>query len=288
MKKLCLPLLLCSAMLASAAYGQSDPAKATERQFEEVMTFARAEHLHEWPFGAIMREVGGRFLAAPYAAGLLDAPDKETLIVDLTRFDCVLYVEVVLALARGVALEDYGFDSFATRLRELRYRGGEINGYCSRLHYFSDWILNNEARGLVTNITQAIGGEPLDKSLTFMSEHRGSYPRFATNDSLFRGIKSMEDALADFEMRHVPQANIREVYDLLQDGDILALSTHIKGLDVTHTGLAFAQDDGGFGLLHASTSGGVKVSDDLQAYVEGNKAQIGVVVVRPADPRRDR
>lgn len=261
------------------------PDTATKRLFNDVMAFARAERLHERSFGEIMQAVGMQFLRTPYVAGMLDEPEQETLIVDLTGFDCVLYVEAVLALARGIAVEDYTYKTFAGYIHEQRYRGGAMNGYCSRLHYFSEWIADNEARGAVRNITQALGGRKLDKRLTFMSEHRPSYPRFATNDSLFRGIRTMERDLAGLEVFHIPQDEIHTVYSRLQPGDIIATSTHIKGLDVTHTGLAFDHKDGGIGFLHASTSGGVKVSPDLQDYIQNNKVQIGIVVARPVDPR---
>ena len=76
------------------------------------------------------------------------------------------------------------------------------------------------------------------------------------------------------------------MYDHLRPGDIIATATHIKGLDVTHSGLAYANDNGSIGFLHASSSsGGVKVSPDLQRYVENISIQIGIVVARPTDPR---
>ncbi len=171
------------------------PDSTTEQLFKDVMAFARAERLHERPFGEIMQAVGMRFLQTPYVTGMLDEPEKETLIVDLTGFDCVLYVEAVLALARGIAVEDYAYETFVGHIRDQRYRDGAMNGYCSRLHYFTEWIANNEARGTVKNITQILGGDLLDKRLTFMSGHRESYPRFATNDSLFQGIQAMEHRL---------------------------------------------------------------------------------------------
>ncbi len=276
------------AMPVRPAVLQSDvpaPDSTTEQLFKDVMAFARAEGLHERPFGEIMQAVGMRFLQTPYVVGMLDEPEKETLIVDLTGFDCVLYVEAVLALARGIAVEDYAYETFVGHIRDQRYRDGAMNGYCSRLHYFTEWILNNEARGTVKNITQTLGGDLLDKRLTFMSGHRESYPRFATNDSLFQGIQAMEHRLADLDHYTIPQDRIRAVYDRLRPGDIIATSTHIEGLDVTHTGLVYAHPGGGIGFLHASTSGGVKVSPDLQDYIQNNTVQIGIVVARPVDPR---
>ena len=96
----------------------------------------------------------------------------------------------------------------------------------------------------------------------------------------------MEHRRADLEHYTIAQDRIRAVYDRLRPGDIIATSTHIEGLDVTHTGLVYAHGGGGIGFLHASTSGGVKVSPDLQDYIQNNKVQIGIVVARPVDPRK--
>ncbi len=272
----------------TVAHGQPGAVTASEQVFERVMAEARRTALHEASLGSIMREVGLQLRGAPYAAGLLDKPGEEELVVDLTQFDCVLYVEVVLAMALGVALHDHGFGSFKERLRSLRYRAGRMDGYCSRLHYFTEWIRDNEARGHVHDITRSIGGVPLEKVLNFMSRHRDSYPRLAQSDSLFRGILEMERSLVEMALFHIPQDQIRLAYGALRDGDILAMSTSVEGLDVTHTGLAYAQPDGSFGMLHASTSGGVMVSPDLADYVRANSVQAGIIVARPVDPRHTR
>lgn len=253
--------------------------------FREVMAYARAQNLHQRPFGEIMQAVGMQFVGTPYKAGLLDEPAEETLMLRFDGFDCVLFVETVLAMARGIAVQDYSFDTFAQHIEDQRYRDGAMNGYCSRLHYFSEWIADNEARGTVRNVTAALGGERFEKHLTFMGDHRDSYPRFATNDSLFQGIQAMEADLADLDLYYIPQARIREVYGALAPGDIIALATSIEGLDVTHTGLVYKDAQGQTGLLHASASGEVKVSPDLQKYVENNKIQVGIVVARPLAPR---
>lgn len=261
------------------------PDSTTRRLFEEVMAYARAENLHERPFGEIMQTIGLRFEGTPYVTGMLDEPEEETLIVNLTGFDCVLFIETVLALAQGIAQEDYAYATFADNVRALRYRDGVMNGYCSRLHYFSEWIADNENDGTIENLTDDLGGRLLDTQLTFMSEHRDAYPRLAENDSLFQGIQEMEADLAHLDIYYIPQDQIRTVYDRLQPGDILATATDIGGLDVSHSGLVYKGPDGSTGFLHASTTGGVKVSPDLQRYVEKNKRQIGIVVARPIDPR---
>jgi cell wall-associated NlpC family hydrolase len=249
------------------------------------MSYARAEQLHTRPLGEIMQAIGLQFLRKPYVAGLLDEPAEETLVVTFAKFDCVLFVETALAMARGIAVEDYTYETFARHLREQRYRDGALNGYCSRLHYFSEWIADNEVRGTVENVTRALGGAPLDKQLTFMGAHRQSYPRLVASDSLFQCIRGMEADLAGLALYYIPQDRIRAVYDRLQAGDIVAMATKIGGLDVVHTGLVHANYDGSKGLLHASTKNGVVVSPDLQAYVQNIPNQIGIVIARPLDPR---
>jgi hypothetical protein len=245
------------------------------------MAYARAQRLHERPIGEIMQAVGARFKGKPYMAGLLDEPAEEVLVCRLDGFDCVTFVETALAMARGIAEQNYSYETFQGNVKDTRYRGAELDGYCSRLHYWSEWIIDNEIRGNVENITAELGGTRLDKEINFMTTHRDLYPRFATDDEVFECVQQMEERIGSVELYYIPKDRIRAAYDGLQAGDIIATATNIAGLDVTHTGLVYDGGDGGKGLLHASTSGGVKVSPDLQDYVQNNSKLIGIVVVRP-------
>ena len=257
------------------------PDSTTQRLFDGVMAYARANDLSDAPLGVAMQALGLQFLEKPYLAGVLDEPAEETLVCRLDGFDCVTFLESALALARGIRQDDYSYETYARHMLEQRYRDGAMEGYCSRLHYFSEWIADNEARGNVRDITAEIGGIPYEKTINFMSTHRESYPRFAANDSVYQCVVEMEAEMENLDLHYIPQDRIREVYDALQAGDIIATATNIEGLDVTHTGLVYDHGDGRKGLLHASTSGGVKVSPDLQAYIQDNRSQIGIVVARP-------
>ena len=275
---------------AEAAQAPADTVEAaraaTLAAFDAILDDAAAQGVAGRPYGEIVQWVGEQLLGRPYRAGMLDAPSTETLVVDLTAFDCVLYIENVLAIARAIALGDPTYEAYADHVRALRYRGGELDGYCSRLHYFSDWIRDNERGGVVQNVTPMIGGVRFEKTLTFMGENRDAYPKMAV-DSTYACIVDMEAALAGIELFYVPQDRISRVYDSLRAGDIIATATSIGGLDVTHTG--FVHKAGRrTGFMHASlSSNAVKVSDDLQSYVQGIRSQVGVVVVRPLDPRGD-
>ena len=255
-----------------------DPDSTTLRLFDEAM----AQDLRTRSIGEVMQEIGRYFEGRPYLAGTLDLPNEEMLVCRLDGFDCVTFVETALAMARGVVEEDYTYDTFAERLLEQRYRDGTLDGYCSRLHYFSEWIADNDRRGNVQALTADLGGVPFEGPINFMTENRGSYPHIAENDSLYACIGEMEDAVNELDLVYIPQDRIASVYDRLQAGDIIGTATHLDGLDITHTGLVYDHGDGRKGFLHASTSGGVKVSPDLQSYVQNNGVQIGIVVARPA------
>ena len=268
-----------------AAPAPETDSSRTAQAFRAILDAAAAQDVASRPYGEIVQWTGEQLIGRPYVAGMLDAPPSETLVVDLTAFDCVLYIENVLAISRMIALGQTDYADYAAGVEALRYRGGTLDGYCSRLHYFSEWILDNGARGGLENITAAIGGERLDKRLTFMGEHRESYPHLAS-DETYACIVDMEASLTDAELFYVPQDRIAGVYDALQPGDIVATATSIGGLDVTHTGFVH-KTDAHTGFMHASLSSDrVKISDDLQSYVQGIKSQIGVVIARPLDPRR--
>lgn len=262
----------------SANYVMDD---VSSRVFRDVMAYAQEENLHEEPLGEVMQALGLRLQGQPYVAGILDVPGDESLICRLDGFDCVTFVETAFAMARAVKAENYSEEAFRENILETRYRGGEMDGYCSRIHYFTEWVVDNEARGNVEDVTEEVGGRPLDKQFNFMTQNREKYPRLVDNDELFGCIREMEAELATHTFHFIPQNEIRRAYPRLQAGDILALVTDIEGLDVTHTGLVHANEDGTKGLLHASTSGGVVVSPDLQSYVTNNRRQIGILVARP-------
>ncbi len=256
----------------------------TMAAFDRVMSIAHDGAFHDRPFGEIVQAVGEVLMGTPYRDGLLDVGSEETLVVDLTEFDCVLYVENVLALARGIAEGDYSFAAYVENLESLRYRDGTMDGYCSRLHYFTDWIFDNASREHVTNITQAIGGEALPKTLNFMTTHRDAYARLVS-DTTFSCIVGMEEAIRNRQLFYVPQDRIEELYGLLEPGDVIATATDIGGLDVTHTGFVRRSEDGAVGFLHASATGEVKVAEDLVNYIAAHDFQIGIIVARPIDPR---
>ena len=121
----------------------------------------------------------------------------------------------------------------------MRYRSGTMAGYASRLHYITDWALDNSHRGNLREITSSMPKAVYtEKNLDFMSTHADAYPQLADSAQL-AGIKAIERNFRHIRIYYIKSADVDtpEVQNALQSGDIVALSTKIKGLDVTHMGI---------------------------------------------------
>ncbi len=258
------------------------PTTAESQSFERVINRVKTMQLSQKPMGEIMQAIALDFLGSSYKAGLLDKTQKEELFISLNQFDCVLFVETVLALSRNMALAQYQYQDLARQITNIRYRDGKIEGYCSRLHYFSDWIDDNQKRGHVKDITRQLGGVSLNKTLNFMSNNRQSY-RQLKNDINYGCIKEVEANLKNLSLDYIPTDKIESIYQDLEPGDIIGVVTNIAGLDTTHTGLVYRQGKQ-TGLIHASPAGRVTIAVDLEKYIRNVDRAIGIFVVRPLKP----
>ena len=238
-----------------------------------------AANTQQASIGEIIQQVGAQLLGAEYKAGLLDRSTQETLFISLKQFDCLLFIETVLAIAHNIQQQEYSYQAFTSKVEDQRYWNGKINGYCSRLHYFSDWIADNAKRGNVNNITRQLGGVRITKKLDFMTSHRSSYANLAKSDLNFKCIARVEDNLST-TFDYIPTKNIRKIYSQLKPGDIIGVATNIAGLDFTHTGFVYQQPNGNLGLIHASPAGQVVIAKDLQNYIGNVENAIGIVVTR--------
>ena len=250
--------------------------EAVEKKINEIDGYLNSD------FGSTIVSVGKTFLKTPYVAKTLEIGDTETLVVNLQGLDCTTFVENVLAFSMLLRQKENSFDAFVENLEVIRYKDGAINGYASRLHYFSEWIANNAKKGILKDITGEIGGTEITKDINFMSTHRDLYP-FLADDTNFDKIKASENYLNSQAICVLAQDKISENEHLIQSGDIIALATSINGLDVTHTGIATREKDGRIHLLHASTgSMEVEVSKlPLADYLKGIKSNTGIMVARP-------
>lgn len=236
------------------------------------------------PIGDVIGEVGKSFIDTDYVAGTLDKNMSESLVINLTGLDCVTFVENCLTFARCIKLGKTTFDDYKAELKKIRYRDGVIDGYSSRLHYFCDWIWDNEAKGIVKNITADIGGVSYNKNIDFMTTHTKSYKQLS-NSAELDGIKAAEDAINSRYYYYIPAKDISKSYDQMQTGDIIATTTNIGGLDVTHTGYVYKDSSGTYFMHASSKSKKVIISgEELQEYVAGDSKKTGIMIARPLEP----
>jgi Protein of unknown function (DUF1460) len=243
-----------------------------------------ADGLSSLSMGDAIIEIGESFEGTEYVAGTLDKNMSESLVINLTGLDCVTFVENCLTFARCVKKGKTSFDDYKAELKKIRYRGGSIDGYSSRLHYFCDWITDNEEKGVVKNITAEIGGVEYNKKINFMSTHTGSYKQM-NDESNIAKIAAAEEAINSRYYYYIPKNDISKVYDSLQNGDIIATTTSIGGLDVTHTGCVAKGADGGTYFLHASSKSKqvIMSSNQLADYVSEDSKRTGIMVARPLE-----
>ncbi len=249
---------------------------------ERTFSVAADMNLARRPIGEVVVGIGKLFKGAPYEAHTLEKPDVEQLVINLEVFDCVTLVENALALARCLKKGMTTFKAYTDELQMIRYRGGVLDGYPSRLHYFSDWIHDNEQKGYVKDVSREIGGaEPFRKEINFMSENRDRY-RQLSNEDYFRVIEEQEEVINNREYYFIPKGNFHMYEENMQEGDILGFTTNIRGLDIQHTALAIKVDDK-FHALHAPEVGrAVEITGkNLMEYMTMNRRMTGMMVARP-------
>lgn len=269
--------LLCT---AGPGFGQKVTAADLDRAIFRSLLEGLVSESSETPGGAMI-QVGKALIGTPYKEKTLEVGQREHLVVNLRGMDCTTYVENVLVISRMMQKGEQRWSRYLKELEKVRYRHGKIKGYPSRLHYFTDWIRDNERKGLVMDVTEAIGGVTLYKPINFMGTHRELYPYLASEEH-FQQIRIQESELSAAPICVLPTEEVAGAESRIQPGDIIALATDIKGLDVTHTGIAIRMDDGRIHLLHASTKGSVMISElPLAEYLKGIRNNIGIVVARP-------
>ncbi len=274
---------------------------------EETVTWAVERGYDTLGIGDLIARIGETFVGTPYAPYTLEVPGEESLVIELEELDCVTFVENVLALARLVQMapddlippddattsgEDRGVDGAGDRqrtlfsgiLEDIRYRGGELYEYPSRLHYFSEWISDNEGMGILHDLSRELGGVADDEPIDFMTTHPDAYRQLGEDRAFLGELRQIEARLSNEPRYFVPEDRLAAVEDRIRDGDNIAATSTVEGLDIAHTGIALWRN-GRLHLLHAPlVDGVVEISEaPLAERIQRIGGQDGVMVARPLD-----
>jgi hypothetical protein len=280
---LSLAAMFTPAIVPGHTSAESRP-ESDEEIFARVMKLAGQENVASLPIGDGMAVIGLSFVGVPYRAHTLETPGDECLVVNLRELDCTTFMENVLVLTRCSKKGSRSFADYKKELQFVRYRGGIIDGYPSRLHYFIDWVGDNEAKKILSDATRTLGGGRIDKKIDFMSTHPESYAQLKAAGFVER-IVATEKSLTHRGFYAVPRDKVPGIARKLRNGDIIGTVTSMKGIDVSHTGLIVVQD-GVPKFLHAPLSGGhVQLADgSIADHVSRNRSVSGIIVARPDEP----
>jgi cell wall-associated NlpC family hydrolase len=227
--------------------------------------------------GAQMVRAAGDLLGQPYVAGTLEELPEEKLCIYLTRTDCILFVETCLGLVR-TARQSGDFETLAGELLQSRYRGGVCSRYEDRLHYTTEWARQGVARGVLEDMTGALGGVRYDHPVNYMSRHPEAYARMKDVDA----IAAFEDGINALPSSYIPKNRVSQALKGIRNGDIILFNTTVEGLDVSHCAIAKVDPGKPVRFIHASTGANKVVveSRTLEEYVTGRKAVTGIQVYR--------
>jgi len=276
---------LCSMLYATSVSAQIYSEKDVE-VCNSKFFLAVDKNLSDKPIGDVIAEIGKSFIGTDYEAQALEKDGEEQLVINLTGLDCTTFLENALVFARLAKKGKTTFEDYQAELTYIRYRDGIIDQYPSRLHYFCDWIYDNEKKGIVNDITPKIGGEPVKFDLNFMSTHPESYKHLKENPRFISIIKDQEKEISTRTYFYIPEEKISYMENKIHNGDLIAFTTSVNGLDIGHTGIAVKESDGRIHLLHSPNVGyKVQITENpLTEYVKKIKRHTGIMVLRMVEP----
>ena len=250
-------------------------------------TLAVDKSMSEKPINEVVIEIGKSFLKTDYVANTLEKEGNEQLVINLTGLDCTTFLETSLTFARCIKKDKTSFEDYQNELTFIRYRDGKLDKYPSRLHYFSDWIYNNQQKGIVKDITEEIGGKEIKFNLNFMSENPKYYKQLQENPEFIPVIRKQEKEINARQYYYIPEDDIEKIESKIQSGDLIALTTSDKGLDIGHVGIAIKMDSGRIHFLHAPLAGSkVQITETpLSDYAKKIKKHTGIIVLRVLEPK---
>jgi hypothetical protein len=248
--------------------------------YERLIKYSGVKQLEYKTLPEIELEVATQFIGTPYVGHTLEKDSVENLVINLRELDCTTFMENVLAFSLCIKNKTTTFNDYCEMLVKMRYRNGEVYGYPSRLHYTTDWLMNNQAKGLIKIVSEDFGTSDFDSKVDFMSTHPQNYKQLVNNEYVEQ-MKQHELRISETKLKLIPKGKINETADKIKDGDIIAISTTVPGLDFSHVAIAAWKNDRLY-FIHASSSAKTVIFSDktLQDYLAAMKNCDGIIVGR--------
>ncbi len=216
----------------------------------------------------IQDSVGTPYHDGPLGEGPQAAYDTDPLI-DLSRADCVTFVEQSVALASASSLSE------ATELlQRYRYKDGQIDFQYRNHFMLVDWTPNNP---WCLESTGKLGIET--KTVT----------RTISKSAFFRRVKAPElgQDIPDREVTvtYIPIEQAEALAKAIKKPSLVVFIGHVDWLFALHCGIFMPDGDGSGKLYHASSVAGKVAAMNLESYAASqSKRYLGMAVYEIGDP----
>jgi len=231
----------------------AQPRRLSRRRVEQLLSKSKSYR----SAGSRIEILSRHFVGHPYQINPLigSADTPEVFTVSLDAFDCVTYIETILALSLAK-----NTDEFLEYLRKIRYGGGRVT-WERRNHYMTEWIRSNVRAGALKRMSLPTDVAQVVKERTL------------------NGVPGLPPVRARFSC--VPRPAIGKLTGRLQTGDLIFFASTRKHLDVFHCGIVIREGNRTL-VRHASRSKGGVVEQDLNDFLKANR-MAGVIIARPKE-----
>lgn len=256
--------------------------------FKRIVDKAVAEKWTKLPIGDLMGKIARELEGTPYVGFTLETSlDKESCVVNLSGLDCVTFFEDTLDMARMLKRGGRTPADMLAEIQFTRYRGGKMGDFTTRLHYTTDWMVDNQKKGVVKILAPSLpGAEPFTQKVGIMSERPRNYRQLKAHPELIPAIKRYEDEINHYQLKYIPLDKIEAAEPYLKTGDIIGVATSEPGIDIAHTGLCIKDDQGVVHFMDASSSKSsykVTFETQLNKALHWSNKLTGAMFARPLE-----
>ena len=259
--------------------------------FDRILAKALEEKWAGLPIGEAMGRIAKELEGTPYVGFTLElSKDREVCSVNLTGLDCVTFFEDTLGFARMLKKGGRRPADLLAEVTFTRYRGGVLGDFTSRLHYTTDWFVDNEARKVVKILAPEMpGAAPFTQKVGIMTQKPQNYRQLAAHPELIPTIKKFENDINGRFLKFIPMDKLSGVESLLKTGDIVGVATSEPGIDIAHTGLVFRDAEGVPHFMDASSARkSMKVTLEpgpISGALHWSTKLTGAMFARPLEPQ---
>ena len=160
--------------------------------FHRILAKALKNKWETLPIGQLMGHVAMEFRGTPYVGFTLELDkDHEICAVDMLGLDCVTFFEDTLDFSRMLKLGGRTPEAMLQQIEFTRYRGGKMTDFLSRLHYTTDWLVDNQKKGVIKILAPELpGAEPYTQKVGIMTAHPKNYRQLVAHPEYIAQIQN--------------------------------------------------------------------------------------------------